>query len=403
MEAAGSMPEVCARLCPQESLCEKACTAESEGGPIAVGALMRFAADQALDRADAAAPHPVRTLARHHRFAVVGSGPAGLACADVLARRGHHVTVFEAGAKAGGLLSKGIPSFKIEPGVVERRIRMLEAEGVEFRLNAAVGETVPASELIGFDAVLLACGAQKPRPFALAEDLRREGASVGGIMDALTFLLAAERFASGHADKVDRADVQPEAQALLRAAGSRVVVLGGGGTAVDAARTALRLGASEAVCLVRRSAAELRVPKADVEQALAEGVVFEFESQVEKILVKNGRAAAESAVTGVRVRRADGRTRTMPCRFIVHAFGFEKSFEPWMAELGVKPDDLACRGEEADGRTANPKVFSAGDLLRGPSLVVNAVADGRRAAERMLDAADPKRLAAKAPKRIRKL
>ncbi len=368
-----NLPEICSRVCPQERLCEGACILNTRCEPVAIGAIERFINDYALEH-DAVHAAPVPANGR--RVAIVGSGPGGIAGADELARLGYAVTVFESLPVPGGLLVNGIPAFKLEKHLVARRIELLRRRGVEFRLGVRVGWDVTLRELLhDYSAVFLACGAQRPKPLDLP------GANLAGVVDALPFLI--------------QKNVRPPPAHLEAVAveGRRVAVLGGGDTAMDCLRTALRSGAREAVCLYRRDFANMPGSRKEYANALEEGARFEFLANPVEI-----RADAAGAVAGVRCVRmelgapdASGRRQPrpvpgtefeVPADLLIVAYGFDPVPFPAGSEFAqIRTEKWGGLAVDENQMTSWPGIFAGGDSVRGPSLVVHAVRDARRAAQ----------------------
>ncbi len=343
---AGFLPEFCSRVCPHERLCENACSLSGSNGHLSVGALERFAAESALSRGW----RPVRKRARaQKKVAVVGAGPAGLACADVLARFGAAVTIFDQQSEPGGMLMHGIPGFKLDKKLVVRRIEILKKLQVDLRCGTKVGRDAALRLLAAdFDAVFLGTGAW--RSVAAAFD-----GSEGTVVNAIDFL---SRYGSAPSE-------------ALR--GRKVLVLGGGDTAVDCARTALRQGAEGAAVLCRRPLSEIRA--AAPEKALAEEEGVRFIGEAAAVRAEKN---AEGALAGLVVCRA-GAEETVPGDVVVAAFGFRADPPEDLGSVGVEADDEGRIRTDADGRTSNAKIWAGGDAVRGPDLVVRAAADGRRA------------------------
>lgn len=368
-----NMPEICSRVCPQERLCEGACIINSKRDPISIGAVERFINEYAFSHGGVPV---VSAPSNGHRVAVIGAGPGGMACADELARRGYAVTVFESMRLAGGLLVNGIPSFKLEKYIVARRIELLRRNGVEFRLGVQVGRDLSLTELrTQFEAIFLGFGAQEPK---LADV---PGGDLQGIVPALPFLI--QKNVPEAASDFDAVNV----------AGKRVAVLGGGDTAMDCLRTSLRAGAAAAVCIYRRDLANMPGSRKEYYNAIEEGARFEFLSNPVAI-IDNG----QGAVGGVRCVRmelgapdASGRRKPqvvpnseffVEADYVVVAYGFDPvPFPPGSDFAAVATNDWGGIVVDKNEMTSVPGVFAGGDSVRGPSLVVHAVRDGRKAAE----------------------
>ena len=370
------MPEVCGRLCPQERLCEGSCVVGKKSRSVAIGRLEAFAADFARAHETGAGIGP--TLAGGRRVAVVGAGPAGLAVAERLVLWGHVVTVLDAWPKPGGLLLYGIPRFKLAKGRVDDLVERLVRLGVEFRSGIRVGAEVTADSLFeeGFDAVFLGHGA------AESNRLRVPGEDLEGVYLATEFLA--------------RLNLPPDDLPLpLREplhVGKRVVVIGGGDTAMDCARSAVRAGAKEVFCVYRRSEREMGGREEERQHAREEGVKFLF--QAAPIAVLAGPGGRLGAVTIQRMELqapdASGRARPVPvpgseteiaADTVVVAIGYRVEESLVEATPGVEATRLGTVVVAEDGATGRPGVFAAGDCVRGADLVVTAVADARRAAD----------------------
>lgn len=371
--ATSNMPEICSRVCPQERLCEGTCILNTRTEPVAIGAIERFINEYAFHHGDVDC---VRAPANGRKVAVIGSGPGGLACADELAKLGYGVTVLEAQAVPGGLLVNGIPAFKLEKHIVERRIDLLARRGVEFRLGVRVGWDVSLAGLRDkFDAVFLGIGAQKPKPLDVP------GAGLAGIVDALPFLIQ------------KNVDSPLMAGAPIDVTGKRVAVLGGGDTAMDCLRTALRSGAREAVCLYRRDLANMPGSRKEYANALEEGARFEFLTN--PVALAGNDAGQVAAVRCVRMELgapdASGRRSPkpvpgseflVPADLVLVAYGFDPVPFPADSDLAqVALDKWGGFKIDEHQMTSLPGVFAGGDSVRGPSLVVHAVRDARKAAQ----------------------
>ncbi|MCO6520641.1 MAG: FAD-dependent oxidoreductase [Snodgrassella sp.] len=375
-----SLPEVCGRVCPQDRLCEGDCTLNAEFGAVTIGAIEKYITEQAFAqgwRPDISAVEKVGK-----KVAVVGAGPAGLGCADVLIRNGVDVTVYERATEIGGLLTFGIPAFKLEKEVMMHRRHVLTDMGIEFKLGVNVGTDITLQQLEQqYDAVFLGVGTYQ----GLRAGIENEDAS--GVYLALPYLI-------GNTENL----LSIASKNYVSMADKRVVVLGGGDTAMDCVRTALRQQAKEVICAYRRDAANMPGSKKEFNNAREEGVQFKFNVQPQAIVTD-----AEGAVTGIQVvktrmgaadehgrRRAEivaGSEEVIACDAVIVAFGFAPHNMPWLSTVGVTVDErgrIQTNGEYKQ-QTANPKIFAGGDITRGSDLVVTAIAEGRDAAQSIMD------------------
>lgn len=376
MHDTNPLPEMCGRVCPQDRLCEGACTLEQgDFGAVTIGSVERWVVDEAFRqgwRPDLSAVKPTG-----RRVAIVGAGPAGLACADRLARAGIEAHVFDAHEQIGGLLTFGIPPFKLDKQAILTRRAVLEGMGVRFRLNTRVGIDLDFSELLDdYDAVFTGVGA------ALELDGALPGLQLPGVHTAMPFLVGNMRRLFDGAPPDPRFDV----------AGRRVVVLGGGDTGMDCVRTAIRLGASEVTCVYRRDEADMPGSRREVANARDEGVRFVFRRQPLRVLGGDRVEGVELVETellpggGRRVRPhyKAGSEHVLAADAVLVAFGFHAEPPSWSAALGIGHDGVGRTVVGGDGRlpfqTAHPRVFAGGDMVRGADLVVRAVHDGREAA-----------------------
>jgi glutamate synthase (NADPH) small chain len=389
--ATNNFPEICGRICPQDRLCEGNCVIEQAGhGTVTIGAVERYITDTAWEQGWVKPALPRRELA--HSVGIVGSGPAGLAAAEQLRRKGYRVVVYDRHDRAGGLMIYGIPSFKLEKEVVQRRARLLAEAGVAFALGTEIGRDLALEDLRArHDAVLIACGVYKPR------DIMAPGVGLPGIVPALEYLIASNRASLGD-------DVPDLKSGRLNAKGKNVVVIGGGDTAMDCVRTAVRQGARTVKCLYRRDRANMPGSQREVGYAEEEGVEFVYLAQPEAFTgdAKGGDAKGGAAkLAGVRAQRihlgladATGRQApqpiegshfTLPADLVLKALGFDpedlpKAFQA--PDLGVTRWGT-LKIDHRSMMTSLPGVFAAGDIVRGASLVVWAIRDGRDAAERI--------------------
>lgn len=358
--ASGGFPEITSRVCPTERFCEGACAAEHDGRPVAIAMLEKTLADETLK---AGWRPDVRHAARRRRVAVVGSGPAGLACADVLARLGVEVHVIDRAPVAGGLLSLGIPAFKLPRGIVARRVKLLEDAGVRFALEISVGKDVAWRDLANeFDAVFAGTGAARPVTLDLP------GADNASVITADVFL----RAVAAKDWKLPDASFPIE---TLK--GRRVSVLGGGDTALDCARTAVRLGAASVSLVARRAKDALRARPSDLARAETEGVSLLCGRTFSSLSI-----SPDGTLNGLALRNVanpDEPSETLPADVVIVAYGFRPVPDGELQTLGVAYDDAGRIVTDDEGRTSAPKLWAGGDAVRGPALVNRALADGRRA------------------------
>ncbi|HUW98012.1 MAG TPA: FAD-dependent oxidoreductase [Acidiferrobacter sp.] len=380
-----SLPEICGRVCPQDRLCEGACTLNSGFGAVTIGSLEKYIFTEAYAqgwRPDMSAVQPTG-----RRVAVIGAGPAGLSCADVLARNGVQAVVYDRNPEVGGLLTFGIPGFKLEKEVVRVRRQLLEGMGIQFVLNTRIGEDVAFGDLLrDYDAVFVGTGTYTYLEGGFP------GERLVGVHKALPYLTAVTREQLGlPAGEAPYTDLK----------GRRVVILGGGDTGMDCNRTAIRQGAASVTCVYRRDRANMPGSRREVANALEEGVQFVWNRAPVEILGKDRVEAVRVVETVLGKPDARGRRRpepvagteqTIPADDVIIAFGFRPSPAAWLAEFGIETEDNGRIKAPNAGRyrhqTTHPRVFAGGDAVRGSDLVVTAVYEGRQAAEGILDYLD---------------
>jgi len=383
-QATNTFPEICGRICPQDRLCEGNCVIEQSGhGTVTIGSVEKYITDTAWEQGWVQPVIPAQE--REQSVGIIGAGPGGLAAADMLRRAGVQVTVYDRYDRAGGLLTYGIPGFKLEKDVVMRRVDQLAQSGVEFVQNCNVGEDISFDAIRGkHDAVLIATGVYKSR------DLGGPNADANGIVRAIDYLTASNRLSFG--DAVEDFD-----SGLLNAQGKKVVVIGGGDTAMDCVRTAIRQGATSVKCLYRRDRANMPGSQRETLNAEEEGVVFEWLSapkgfvesggNVTGVLVQKMRLGAPDATGRQSPEPIEGADYVEEADLVVKALGFEPEDLPKL--WGVDGLEVTrwgtIKAEFTTGRTALDGVFAVGDIVRGASLVVWAIRDGRDSAAAILE------------------
>ena len=381
-QATNTFPEICGRICPQDRLCEGNCVIEQSGhGTVTIGAVEKYITDTAWEEGW------VQTIApkaeRIESVGIIGAGPGGLSAADVLRREGVQVTVYDRYDRGGGLMTYGIPGFKLEKDVVMRRMEQLEKGGVEFLMNCNVGEEISFEEIRNkHNAVLIATGVYKSR------DLQGPGSGAQGIVRALDYLTASNRLSFG--DSVPEFD-----SGELNADGKNVVVVGGGDTAMDCVRTAIRQGAKSVKCLYRRDRDNMPGSQREVQNAEEEGVVFEWLSApkgfvgdpVSAVKVQQMRLGQPDATGRQSPEPIEGAEHDEPADLVIKALGFEAEDLPTLwnqKELEVTRWGTV-KADFGTGKTAMEGVYAVGDIVRGASLVVWAIRDGRDSAAAILD------------------
>ena len=383
-----SLPEVCGRVCPQDRLCEGACTLNDGFGAVTIGSVEKYITDTAF--AMGWTPDLSHVVETGKKVAVIGAGPAGLACADVLTRNGVSSVVFDRYPEIGGLLTFGIPEFKLEKPVMAKRREIFEGMGIEFKLNVEIGTDITLDELMEeYDAVFMGMGTYK----SMRGDF--PGEDLEGVHEALPYLVSNINRRMGFEKSPDD---------FIDLKGKKVVVLGGGDTAMDCNRTAIRQTAAHVYCAYRRDEANMPGSFKEVANSKEEGVEFLFNRSPVEVMGENGKVTGVKLIT-TELGEADENGRSRPVAVVgseeiiaadavIVAFGFSPNPMPWMTDAGVELDkldriqvqrsaDLAAKTYAF--QTTNAKIFAGGDMVRGSDLVVTAIDEGRRAADGILD------------------
>lgn len=380
-QATNTFPEICGRICPQDRLCEGNCVIEQSGhGTVTIGAVEKYITDTAWEEGWVTPVKPAQE--RAESVGIIGAGPGGLAAAERLRAAGVQVTVYDRYDRAGGLLTYGIPGFKLEKDVVMRRIDQLEQGGVTMKLNCNIGTDITFGALRGqHDAVTIATGVYKTR------DLGGEGSEADGIVNAIDYLTTSNRLSFG--------DAVPEFESgELNAAGKKVVVIGGGDTAMDCVRTAIRQGAESVKCLYRRDRANMPGSQREVNNAEEEGVIFEWlaapagfvGNPVNAVKVQKMRLGAPDVSGRQSPEVIEGADYNEAADLVIKALGFEAEDLPTLWETPELPVTRwgTVKAEYETGATDLEGVYAVGDIVRGASLVVWAIRDGRDCADAIL-------------------
>ena len=376
-----SLPEVCGRVCPQDRLCEGACTLNDGFGAVTIGSIEKYITEKAFEMGWK--PDMSHRIWTDKKVAIIGAGPAGIACADILTRSGVKSVVYDKYEEIGGLLTFGIPEFKLEKDVVKRRRKILEDMGVEFKLGREVGKDVSFEKIYKkFDAVFLAMGTYTSLKGGF------KGEDLPGVYKALDYLIS-------NTNKM--LNLQKNKTDFINFKGKKVVILGGGDTAMDCNRTAIRQGAESVTCLYRRDEENMPGSKREVVNAKEEGVNFEFNIQPIEIV-------GDKNVTGVKTIKTElgepdqngrrvpvsvpGSEKIYDADVVVIAFGFRASPASWFESFNINLQNnglvIAEENQEFKFQTSNKKIFSGGDMVRGSDLVVTAIWEGREAAKSII-------------------
>ncbi len=371
------LPEMCGRVCPQDRLCEGACTLNAGYGAVTIGELEKYITDTAI--AQGWRPDLSAVKKSGKSVAIIGAGPAGLACADRLARLGIQADVYDRHPEIGGLLCFGIPHFKLEKHVVKTRRMIQEGMGINFILNTDVGKDISFEKLLHqYDAIFLGMGAYTPMSGNIPGEQHKD------VYQALDYLISINQQQLGLTNGYATMDVKDR----------DVVVLGGGDTAMDCTRSAIRQGAHRVTCLYRRDEENMPGSRKDFNNAKEEGVEFIWQQQPIEIITNHKITGIKALATELGAPDRQGRRSpkeiagsetSYPCDIVITAFGFKPSPSDWFQQHQIKTDDggrvLACTTTKYPFQTSNEKVFAGGDMVRGSDLVVTAVYEGREAAK----------------------
>ena len=376
-----SLPEVCGRVCPQDRLCEGACTLNDGFGAVTIGSTEKYITEKAFEMGWK--PDMSYRTWTDKKVAIIGAGPAGIACADVLTRSGVHSHVYDKNEEIGGLLTFGIPEFKLEKSVIKRRRKILEDMGVKFNLGKEIGKDLPFKKLYNeYDAVFLAMGTYTSLEGGFS------GEKLPGVYKAIDYLISSTK---------KLLKLQKSKDDFINLKGKRVIILGGGDTAMDCNRTAIRQGAKSVKCLYRRDEENMPGSKREVKNAKEEGVQFEFNIQPIDIV-------GDDKVKGVKIVKTqlgepdqNGRRVPLPipgsqtvydADAVIIAFGFRASPSDWFDDFSIDTHNnglvVAEEHQEFQFQTSNKKIFSGGDMVRGSDLVVTAIWEGREAAKSII-------------------
>ena len=376
-----SLPEMCGRVCPQDRLCEGACTLNDGFGAVSIGNIEKFITDKAIDMGWK--PDLSNRIWTSKKVAIVGAGPAGIGCADILIRAGIHCDVFDRQAEIGGLLTFGIPEFKLEKSVVRRRRKILEEMGIKFHLKKEIGKDIPLKKLFDkYDAIFLGMGTYTSLEGGF------QGENLPQVHKAIDYLIGN----TNHLLKFKQKDSE-----YINFKNKDVVILGGGDTAMDCNRTAIRQGAKSVTCLYRRDEKNMPGSRREVINAKEEGVQFEFNIQPIEIIGGNNVEGVKTIQTKLGEPDQNGRQVPVPIQGsekiyfadeVVIAFGFRASPADWFKDFKIQTDEaglvIAPEKQNLKFQSSNPKIFAGGDMVRGSDLVVTAIWEGREAAKSII-------------------
>ena len=376
-----SLPEVCGRVCPQDRLCEGACTLNDGFGAVTIGSIEKYITEKAFEMGWK--PDLSNRKWKNKKVAIIGSGPAGIACADVLTRSGIHSHVFDKNDEIGGLLTYGIPEFKLEKSVVKRRRKILEGMGIKFHMGVEVGKDINFKNIYkDYDAVFLGMGTYTSLEGGF------KGEKLNGVYKAIDYLISnTKKLLNMNSGKAE----------YINFKGKNVVVLGGGDTAMDCNRTAIRQGAKSVTCLYRRDEKNMPGSRREVQNAKEEGVIFDFNIQPIDILGNEKVEGVKIVQTKLGEPDQNGRRIPIPISgseriynadVVIVAFGFRASPAEWFNDFNVQTRKnglvIADEDQKFKFQTSNEKIFSGGDMVRGSDLVVTAIWEGREAGKSII-------------------
>ena len=376
-----SLPEVCGRVCPQDRLCEGACTLNDGFGAVTIGSIEKYITEKAFEMGWK--PDLSNRKWKNKKVAIIGSGPAGIACADVLTRSGIHSHVFDKNDEIGGLLTYGIPEFKLEKSVVKRRRKILEGMGIKFHMGVEVGKDINFNKIYkDYDAVFLGMGTYTSLEGGF------KGEKLNGVYKAIDYLISnTKKLLNMNSGKAE----------YINFKGKNVVVLGGGDTAMDCNRTAIRQGAKSVTCLYRRDEKNMPGSRREVQNAKEEGVIFDFNIQPIDILGNEKVEGVKIVQTELGEPDQNGRRIPIPISgseriynadVVIVAFGFRASPAEWFNDFNVQTRKnglvIADEDQKFKFQTSNEKIFSGGDMVRGSDLVVTAIWEGREAGKSII-------------------
>ncbi len=376
-----SLPEVCGRVCPQDRLCEGACTLNDGFGAVTIGSIEKYITEKAFEMGWK--PDLSNRKWKNKKVAIIGSGPAGIACADVLTRSGIRSHVFDKNDEIGGLLTYGIPEFKLEKSVVKRRRKILEGMGIKFHMGVEVGKDINFKNIYkDYDAVFLGMGTYTSLEGGF------KGEKLNGVYKAIDYLISnTKKLLNMNSGKAE----------YINFKGKNVVVLGGGDTAMDCNRTAIRQGARSVTCLYRRDEKNMPGSRREVQNAKEEGVIFDFNIQPIDILGNEKVEGVKIVQTELGEPDQNGRRIPIPISgseriynadVVIVAFGFRASPAEWFNDFNVQTRKnglvIADEDQKFKFQTSNEKIFSGGDMVRGSDLVVTAIWEGREAGKSII-------------------